>query len=109
MKKRLRKKQHRKEFKEIGFDFKICYTSISDTEEYNEMIDNIFWIIEQHGFSATGGFDDGFCNGYMAISSWRINADEMKNKLHTALLNLPGVISVEFGENTDSWYGPFRE
>ena len=104
MKKRLRKKLHLKEFKEIGFDFKICLPPISDTEEYIEMIDNIYLIIEQHGFSAGGG-----CDGYMAVSSWRINAEEMKNKLHTALLNLPGVTSVEFGENTDSWYGPFNE
>ena len=28
MNKRLRKKKHRGEFKEIGFDFKICFTPI---------------------------------------------------------------------------------
>ena len=109
MKKRLRKKLHLKEFREIGFDFKICFTPISDSEEYIEMIDNIYWIIEQHGFSAGGGCEENCYEGYMAVSSWRINADEMKNKLQTALLNFPGVTSVDFGENSDSWYGPFND
>ena len=107
MNKRLRKKKHRGEFKEIGFDFKICFTPIYDNEKYCEMIDNICWLIEQHGFIAGGGCDAGSYDGHMTVFSWRINAEEMKDKLRTALQALPTVISVEFGTNTDAWYGPF--
>ena len=109
MNKRLRKKKHRGEFKEIGFDFKICFTPIYDDEQHFEMIDNIYWLIEQHGFYAGGGCDESSCDGCMSVFSWRINADEMKRKLFDALQALPGVLSVEFGSNHDAWYGPFSE
>ena len=109
MNKRLRKKKHRGEFKEIGFDFKICFTPIYDDEKHFEMIDDIYLLIEQHGFSAGGGCDESSCDGHMAVLSWRINAGEMKNKLQSALLSLPGVTSVEFGENIDEWYVSIRE
>ena len=52
MNKRLRKKKHRGEFKEVGFDFKICFTPFFDNEKRFELIDNIYWLIEQHGFIA---------------------------------------------------------
>lgn len=109
MNKRLRKKKHCREFKEIGFDFKICFTPIYDDEKHFEMIDNIYWLIEQHGFAAGGGCDEESCDGHMAVLSWRINADEQKEKLQVALLNIPEVTSVKFGENTDVWYGPFND
>ena len=46
MNKRLRKKLHKKEFKEIGFDFKIRFAPFFDDEKHFEMIDNIYWLIE---------------------------------------------------------------
>ena len=109
MNKRLRKKKHRGEFKEIGFDFKISFTPICDDEQHFEMIDNIYMLIEQHGFYAGGGCDESSFDGCMSVFSWRINADEMKRKLFDALQALPGVLSVEFGSNHDAWYGPFSE
>ena len=109
MKKRLRKKLHKKEFKETGFNFKICFAPIYDDEKHLEMLDDIYCLIEQHGFVAGGGCNENSCHGFMAVLNYRINADEMKNKLRTALLNLSGVTSVEFEENTDAWYGPFNE
>ena len=109
MNKRLRKKKHRGEFKEVGFDFKICFTPVFDKEKQFEIIDNIYWLIEQHGFIAGGGCDESSCDGFMSVLNWRINANEMKDKLHTALQALPTVTNVEFGNNTDAWYGPFSE
>ena len=109
MNKRLRKKKHRGEFKEIGFVFKICFTPIYDDEKLFEMIDNIYWMIEQHGFYAGGGCDESSCRGFMSVQNYKINADMMKNKLLTALQVLPTVKSVEFGGNTDAWYGPFSD
>lgn len=109
MKKRLRRKLHKKEFKKIGFDFRICFPPIFDHEKQFEMIDNIYWLIEQHGFIAGGACYEDCCDGFMSVSSWRINADEQKEKLQSALLSLPEITSVKFGENTDAWYGPFSE
>ena len=109
MNKRLRKKKHRGEFKEIGFDFKICFTPIYDDEKHFEMIDNIYLLIEQHGFIAGGGCDEKSCDGFMTVLNYRINADEMKSKLFDAFQALPGVLSVEFGSNHDAWYGPFSD
>ena len=109
MNKRLRKKKHRREFKEIGFEFKICFTPISDDEKHFEMIDNIYMLIEQHGFYAGGGCDENCCDGCMTVQNYRINTDEMKSKLLDVLQALPGVLSVEFGSNHDAWYGPFPD
>ena len=109
MNKRLRKKKHLGEFKEIGFDFKLSFTPIYDDEKHFEMIDHIFWLIEQHGFSATGTCGTGEIDGCMSVRSYRINSDEMKSKLFDTLLALPGVLSVEFGSNCDAWYGPFPD
>ena len=109
MNKRLRKKKHRGEFKEIGFDFKICFIPIYDDEKHFEMIDNIYMLIEQHGFYAGGGCDENCCDGCMTVQNYRINADEMKSKLLDVLQALPGVLSVEFGSNHDAWYGPFPD
>ena len=108
MKKRLRKKKHLGEFKEIGFDFKICFTPIFEDEKHIEMINNIYLLVEQHGFTAGGSCTKESFDGYMAVLSWRINANEMKEKLQSALLSLPEVTSVFFGENTDAWSEPFN-
>jgi uncharacterized protein YggL (DUF469 family) len=109
MNKRLRKKLHRKEFKEIGFDFRICFDPVYDDEKFLDMIDNICCLIEQHGFIPGGGCERECYEGYMSVLSWRISADEMKEKLQTALQEFPEITSVEFGKNTDAWYGPFSE
>ena len=109
MKKRLRKKLHRKEFKEIGFDFKISFTPIYDDENRFNLIDDIYLLIEQHGFDAGGSCDDGSCSGFMAVQDCRIDADVMKNSLLKALQTLPKITNVIFGENIDAWYGPFDD
>ncbi len=109
MNKRLRKKKHLGEFKEIGFDFKLSFTPIYDDEKHFEMIDHIFLLIEQHGFFATGSCGAGEIDGCMSVQSYRINAEAMKAKLQAALLAIPDVTGVEFSENHDSWYGPFNE
>jgi uncharacterized protein YggL (DUF469 family) len=100
MKKRLRKKLHRGEFKEIGFEFRICFAPGNNKEKMTDLIDEAYWLIEQHGFYA-GGDNEGF----MAVQSYRVNVDEMKSKLLCALRCMPEVTDVEFGENTDAWYG----
>jgi len=107
MKKRLRKKLHKKEFKEIGFEFNICFASTFDKEKRFETIYNIYDLIEQHGFVAGGISDGKSCQGFMAIHNYRVNATEQKEKLRIILLAVPGVTSVEFGKDTDAWYGPF--
>ena len=39
MKKRLRKKLHRGEFKEIGFEFRICFAPGNNKEKMTDLID----------------------------------------------------------------------
>ena len=86
MNKRLRKKKHRGEFKEIGFDFKICFTPIYDDEQHFEMIDNIYWLIEQHGFYAGGGCDESSCDGCMSVFTSYVTVK--LNSLLTSLKHL---------------------
>ena len=110
MNKRLRKKKHKGEFKEIGFDFKICFKPIEITsEEYCNLLDEIFETIEKYKFIDGGRCDNQSYNGYMTVLNYKIDAETMKEKLLNALKELPSITDVTFGENTDAWYGPFKD
>ncbi len=106
MKKRLRKKTHRGEFKELGFQLKMSYEPFAgyDDESFFDFIDAIADGLESQGLEVGGNFD-------LAESELVINlgseegAGERLRQAVEFVKSVKGVKSAEAGEPVDAWYG----
>ncbi len=107
MNKRMRKKKHRGEFREFGFDFIIRHIPMDD-DSLLAFHDKLFEMEERFQIYSGGGTDDDVYSGFMS-ASWRVDVERQKALFHAALTAMPEVTAVEFGENTDAWYGPFSD
>ncbi len=109
MNKRLRKKKHYGEYRELGFHIEIRYESgyLHDHEDdcFNQFIDEL----DRTGFETGGGWSDSTYDGFVSVRDSRVDIDLKKPELLENIRRQPGVISVNAGENTDAWHGSFPD
>lgn len=104
MKKRLRKKFHKGEFAEFGFEIDFYYPALSDTDEASRFWEEYIDMIEETGLECGGGGAEH--QSYFITKSGRGSVTEQQREAVIAWLeHHPDVCNVVAGELRDAWYG----
>ncbi len=105
MKKRLRKKTHRGEFKELGFALHADYEAFEDYDSLYDFIDELLFGTEKLGADVGGNFDFAECDLAINVGQTGPHLEERRNAVIEFIKAMPGVKQVEAGELVDAWYG----
>lgn len=105
MKKRLRKKLHKGEFKELGFLFDIKFKADADMQLVEAWLQEFVNLLEANGLEMCGGWNSNVCGGFVTSERGSVTPevqnivrewfDEYKSHLESAVV----------GELKDAWYG----
>jgi uncharacterized protein len=102
MKKRLRKKLHKGEFQEFGFDIDIQFQQSFTQEEFNSLLDNFIEMIENQGLMFGGAFGTPAVEGF--ISAEKGNVTEIHKEGIENWIKLKGDIILSFKiDKKDAW------
>ncbi|TGE26249.1 50S ribosome-binding protein YggL [Hymenobacter metallicola] len=106
MKKRLRKKTHRQEFKE--FSWNVSYRLKEDKpDSYLDFSDVLLEQIETFELIIGGALDDFAATPVKRLSE--AQAREKRDQLQQWLTARPEIAEATSSELTDAYYGPFRD
>lgn len=109
MKKRLRKKLHLGEFKELGFELSGRFVESVTHDDVMSFFDNLASFCEDHKVIIGGAFSKETFNCFLSPAKGRTITLDVKEKI-VEFLNLNGLIdSFETGDLRDSWYGWKRD
>lgn len=106
MKKRLRKKYHKGEFKQEGFTVLIQLNSTYSPQSQSDAIDTVFKVIEDHKCFAAGGGDENFTTLTIVPSKVRATiTEEIKQSIvNQILLQTSAIKNIQAYPLKDSWY-----
>ncbi len=106
MKKRLRKKLYKGEFKELGFNVSFTYDAATTDDGYALLDEFIDYALSQ-GLCVGGYFGEDGCKASLfVVSAKRGSVTEDQRQAVEAWLNGTGKItSLEVGQLRDAWYG----
>jgi len=104
MKKRLRKKTHRGEFKEVGFVMTATYEEKADMEVLCDFVDQLTDKFEELNFDFSGYFD--FSDFDVMVNAGSPDTDEAARRQQAIdfVKSLPGVTEVNASELIDAWH-----
>jgi len=111
MKKRLRKKYHKGEFRQLGFGVEMLLDPKLITEETQmDHLDSFLDFVESNNIAVGGGGTLLHCS-YALCSSKRHGSltEEDRKKVTEYLKNDPAVLKYHVTDFVDIWYGPFPE
>ena len=98
MKKRLRKKKHKSEFQEFGFQINLNVKPNFSPMETNLLFDELIELIEQENLLFGGGLSDGF----ITAEKGRVS-DSNKIAIENWIHSKKGVILSYIFERKDAW------
>ena len=107
MNKRLRKKKHRGEFREMGFKMAFRTPTGLPAEERNHFLDRfIEEAVEANGlaFGGGGGPDEPW-EGFVTLWNRGLATLKHREKVEQWLIREPLVVSYYLGVLIDAWYG----
>ena len=104
MKKRLRKKTHRGEFKELGFVMTANYEEKPDMDALCDFVDLLTDKFDELGMDVSGYFD--FCDFDIMVNTGSPDTDEAARRRQAIdfVKAQPGVLKVEASELVDAWH-----
>jgi len=105
MKKRLRKKLHKEEFQELGFELEFDY--LGDSSNADEMIDfyeEMDEFINKMGIEAIGGIGKHWSCFVTHIGRGTIT-EQQRQAVIDWLEQRPNVTNITVGPLRDAWYG----
>lgn len=107
MNKRLRKKKHIGEFKELGFEVLADLRGGLSPQELDAFLDRWIDAVEarQLGFGGGGGGRDGKFEGFVARAGRGSATDDDRAALASFLGGNAAVVRHEVRELRDAWYG----
>jgi len=104
MKRRLRKKLHKAEFQELGFNLEFDLSKANSKDFFEKFLDSfLIEAIEDNGLECGGGgreHQDFFVVRYKGSVS-----EEQRNAVKEWLEKQPQVSNIVLGELRDAWYG----
>lgn len=106
MKKRLRKKYHRGEFKQEGFTVLVQLNLSCSPETLSNTVDTIFRIVKEHNCFVAGGGDDKF-NTFTIVplkSVGTITEEIKQSIINQILLQTSGIKNIQAYALKDAWY-----
>ena len=107
MNKRIRKKKHVGEFKELAFSLDATYEKLTP-EDADKMLEKILDMSEELDLVCDGLIDLDHFGFYVLAGRINTGEAERKQKLIDFLRGLPGMKEVKAGEFVDPWYTPIE-
>ncbi|MDI6794914.1 MAG: YggL family protein [bacterium] len=106
MRKRLRKKLHKGEFQEMGFEVQFRMTPVLTDQDFDAFIDLfIEEAIEANGLSFGGGGSRDDWSGFVALDGRGSITDEHRDKVEQWFENQPQILlDWHVGPFVDAWY-----
>lgn len=104
MKKRLRKKLHVREFKEMGFSVRFRIAEEVDEGGMSTLIDVFLSEVETNGLGFGGGGNHEW-EGFIAMMERGSTTEEHRTLVGNWLSANPNVVEHEVGPLEDAWYG----
>lgn len=105
MKKRLRKKLHKGEFQELGFELHFTITPELGEAEQDEVLDAFLSeAVEAHGLTFGGGGYNGRWRGFVALAERGSASEADQEAVEHWLKARPEVEAYEIGRLVDAWY-----
>lgn len=105
MKKRLRKKLRKGEFRELGFELRLGIdASLDDAAQLKVFDDFLIEAIEAHDLAFGGGGLDGNWDGFVTRSRRGSATIEDQEHVRKWLEDHPSVHKYEIGKLVDAWY-----
>lgn len=102
-KKRLRKKYHQGEFKELGFEFRAQWNKQFINDEYNDACIFVVDCIEKVKLECGGSFSNKGVSLFVCKNKGSCTRLDIENLLN--LVNETGMLkNIEIGELQDVWY-----
>lgn len=104
MNKRLRKKTHRNEFKELGFILTATYEEKTDMDQLCNFVEELTTKFDDLGLDISGYFD--FADFDIMVNTGRPDTDEAgrRQQIIDFIKAQPGVTEVNAGELVDAWH-----
>ncbi len=103
MRKRLRKKLHKGEFRELGFDLRFRLSPGLSEESFEAFLDTFLAeAIEAHGLSFGGGGKEEI-EGFVTLSARGSATEEHRRILMRWLESRPEVVEYSVGSLVDAW------
>lgn len=103
MKKRLRKKLHKSEFRELGFELDYDYTGNLEGEPFDQFWGDWIGMIESLGLECGGG--GAGHQSYFIIKYRGSVSVEQRQAVIDWLGKHPDITNVTAGQLRDAWYG----
>lgn len=104
MKKRLRKKTHRGEFKELGFILTATYEEKADMDQLYDFVEQLTTKFDELGLDVSGYFD--FADFDVMVNTGSPDTDEAARRQQVIdfVKSMPGVTEVNAGDLVDAWH-----
>ena len=110
MNKRLRKKLHKGEFRELGFNLEFDYTGDyrADEEKFFQFFDRYDEFLGVMNIECIGGIGDHF-NGFVSHIGRGTVTEEQRQSVIDWLGKQPEATNITAGPLCDAWYGWDKE
>lgn len=107
MKKRLRKKFHKGEFKEVGFEISFIIDNNISEADFDKFLDNFIDIVEVNDLCFSGGGSKDNWSGIISKEKKYLCTDE-SDKLYILnwLKTRKELVEPKIGKDIDLWYPP---
>lgn len=104
MKKRLRKKTHHGEFKELGFVLTATYEEKADMDQLYDFVEQLTAKFDDLGLDVSGYFD--FADLDIMVNTGSPNTEEAVRRQEAIdfVKSMPGVTEVNAGDLVDAWH-----
>ncbi|WP_270488374.1 50S ribosome-binding protein YggL [Butyricimonas synergistica] len=105
MKKRLRKKLHKGEFKELGFSFDAKFKTDTDLKIVEEWLQELAVLLHERGLEMGGGWNSDVCVGFITRERGSVTPEERDVLKKWFGEHDQHLDNVNVGELKDAWYG----
>ena len=102
MNKRLRKKLHKGEFRQYGFEFSFEFDPPLGEEEFSSFFDRLLEMLESHDLGMGGGGDRNGIEGAVQKNKGSVTLEEIE-MVRSWLTGCTEVKNVSVGELMDMW------
>jgi uncharacterized protein len=106
MKKRLRKKLHKGEFQEFGFDFSIQFHQPLTPEKADDLLDDFIEMIEKNALFLGGGGEELSLQGFIVATKKSVT-DEHEIAITDWIKSKKDLIQSYKLEKKDAWNGDY--
>ena len=105
MKKRLRKKLHKGEFRELGFSFDAKFKTDTEMQVVEEWLQELAHLLNEHSLEMGGGWNSKVCGGFITRERGSVTPEEREIVREWFDEHGQNLESISVGELKDAWFG----